>query len=143
MSRTSCPCSFLLVERHNFKGNTILLQHPFHATCYPITTFSIWEARKWRKAGAGTQNSRHQDKSGGAGVAQAGAGVAQACAGPRRETRSRARALNIMGGADKSIQPNGGYIKIHRKKLRFFEMKILKELFWKALLHIHTNYLAD
>ena len=60
------------------------------ASLSPTTTTSIWAARKWRKAGAGTQNSRHQDKSGGAGVAQAGAGVAQAgagvaqaCAGPR------------------------------------------------------------
>ncbi len=43
----------------------------------PTKTHSIWAARKRRKAGAGTQNLRHRDKSGSAGVAQA-------CAGRRR-----------------------------------------------------------
>ncbi len=38
---------------------------------YPTTTTPIWEARKWRKASAGTQNLCHCDKSGGATVAQA------------------------------------------------------------------------
>ncbi len=47
------------------------------ATTGPTTTPPNWTARKWRKAGAGTQNLRHFDKFGGAGVAQA-------CAGRRR-----------------------------------------------------------
>ncbi len=43
----------------------------------PTKTTPIWEARKWRIAGAGTQNLRH-------GVKFGGAGVAQGCAGRRR-----------------------------------------------------------
>ena len=41
---------------------------------YPITFYSIWEARKWREPGAQTQNLRHGVKFGGAVVVQARAG---------------------------------------------------------------------
>ena len=51
----------------------------------PTTTPPIWAARKWRKAGAGTQNLRHCDKFGGAGVAQACAGRRKAGAGVARK----------------------------------------------------------
>ncbi len=42
-----------------------------YALFYPTTTPPIWAARKWRKTSAGTQNLPHNDKFGGAGVAQA------------------------------------------------------------------------
>ena len=37
----------------------------------PTNAPSIWKAQKWQKAGAKTQNLRHRDKTGCAGVVQA------------------------------------------------------------------------
>ncbi len=57
---------------------------------HPTTATPIWAARKWRKNGAGTQNLRHHEKFGGAGVAQACAGRRMGGASLRRAAQGRA-----------------------------------------------------
>ncbi len=73
-----------LLSFHPGEGGCTDFAHSSGNTVYPTTLPPIWKARKWRKVGAGTQNLRHRDISGGAGVAQGGAGVAQGGAGQRK-----------------------------------------------------------
>ena len=64
-------------------------------TGYPTTTLPIWAAQKRRKTSAGTQNLRHHDKFGGAGVAQACASRRRGGARPARGWREPIFYLNF------------------------------------------------